>query len=76
VSILAKNKHEDIMFLKLNTVGVRGSGIGEKRNKKKQIEMPTKMKLRSQNTSLKIEKKRQSYKLLHEAVDYLMRGLK
>ena len=23
------------MFLKLNTVGVRGSGIGKKRNKKK-----------------------------------------
>ena len=35
LSILAKNKYEDIMFLKLNTVGVRGSGIGKKRNKKK-----------------------------------------
>ena len=32
--ILARNKHEDIMFLKLNTVGVRGSGIVKKRNKK------------------------------------------
>ena len=71
VSILAINKHEDVMFLKLNTIGVRGSGMGNKRNQKPKYFLEDGKEKAKLHFVYKIR-----YKLLHEAVDYLVRGLK
>ena len=82
VSILALNNHEYLMFLKLNTVGVRGCGIGKKRNN-----MPNRKFHKDETGKPKYfledgkEKAklhfvyRIRYQFLHEAVDYLLRGL-
>jgi hypothetical protein len=83
VSILAINKHEGLMFLKLNTVGVRGSGIGKKRNqkpnKKFHIDEAGEPKYFLEDGKEKAKLHfvyKIRYKLLHEVVDYLLRGLK
>ena len=83
VAILAINKQEGLMFLKLNTVGVRGSGIGKKRNKKPNKKFhidetgEPKYFLEDGKEKAKLHfVYRIRYKLLHEAADYLLRGLK
>ena len=70
------------MFLKLNVVGVKGSGIGKKRHKK-----PNRKYHIDETVTPKyfLEDGKQKsklhfvynirYKLLHEAVDYLLIGL-
>ena len=83
LAILAINKHENIMFLKLNIIGVKGSGIGKKRNEKPHRKYhivetaPPKYFLEDGKEKPKLHfvyKRR--YKLLHEAVNYLLSGLK
>ena len=83
VSILAINKHDGIMFLKLHTVGVRGSGIGKKRNKKanRKFHKDETGEPKYFHEDGKEKAKlhfvyRIRYQLLHEAADYLLRGLK
>ena len=82
LAILAINKHEDIMFLKLNVVGVKGCGIGKKRYKKPYRKYhivetcPPKYFLEDGKHKPKLHfVYKIRYKLLHESIDYLLMGL-
>ena len=83
VAIIALNKSEELMFLKLNTFGVKGSGIGNKRykkpNRKSHIHETNEQKYFLEDGNYKPKLHfvyRIRYKLLHEAADYLLKGLK
>ena len=83
VAILALNRSEELMFLKLNTFGVKGSGIGNKRYKKPKrkshIHKTNEPRYFLEDGHYKPKLHfvyRIRYKLLHEAADYLLKGLK